>query len=116
MMKKDNWVVQLRKGVFEVAILSLISRKAMYGYEITQSLNELPSFEIPNGSIYPILNRLTKNDWAISYWEESIDGPKRKYYEITTEGNEILKERLHDYGEIYNTLLSLGKGDELTHG
>lgn len=106
-MKNDNWIIQLRKGVFEVAILSLINRKPMYGYEITSALNNLPAFEIANGSIYPILNRLTKNNWAISYWEESTDGPKRKYYQITKEGHEVLKERIEGYKEIYHVLITL---------
>lgn len=104
MKNKDNWIIQLRKGVFEIAILSLISNRPMYGYEITNSLNQIPIFQIPNGSIYPILNRITKNNWAIAYWEESQDGPKRKYYQITNEGNEILNNRLKDYQTVYNAL------------
>jgi PadR family transcriptional regulator, regulatory protein PadR len=111
MEKNDNWFIQLRKGVFEVAILSLISKKAKYGYEITSELNKIPAFQLPNGSIYPILGRLTKNGWALSYWEDSIDGPKRKYYEITTKGNDILKERLEGYKTIYDSILSLSKGE-----
>ncbi|KXY40033.1 DNA-binding protein [Bacillus cereus] len=109
-MKNDKWVVQLRKGVFEVAILSLISKKPMYGYEITSCLKKSTTFQIPNGSIYPILNRITENNWAVSYWEESKDGPKRKYYFITNEGREILINRFEDYEVVYQELQKLKNG------
>lgn len=111
MEKNDNFIIQLRKGVFDLAILSLISKQPMYGYEITNALQDIPVFHIPNGSIYPILNRITKNNWAVSYWEESGDGPKRKYYRITDEGREILNSRLHDYEAVYQALMLLAKGE-----
>ncbi|EOQ08922.1 MULTISPECIES: PadR family transcriptional regulator [unclassified Bacillus (in: firmicutes)] len=112
MEKNDNFIIQLRKGVFDLAILSLISKQPMYGYEITSALQDIPVFHIPNGSIYPILNRITKNNWAISYWEESGDGPKRKYYRITDEGREILHNRLDDYDAVYQALMLLAKGED----
>ena len=108
-MKNDTWIIQLRKGVFELAILSLINIRPMYGYEITSALNNIPAFEIANGSIYPILKRLTKNNWAISFWEDSIDGPKRKYYQINKEGSKVLKERMEEYKQVYDALMLLGK-------
>ncbi|PET36115.1 PadR family transcriptional regulator [Bacillus sp. AFS001701] len=111
-MEKDKWIIQLRKGVFELAVLSLINQKPMYGYEITNHLKGNAVFEIPNGSIYPILNRLTKNKWAITYWEDNIDSPKRKYYQITYEGILVLNERLKDYEDVYLALKSLGRKDK----
>ncbi|MGE6553055.1 PadR family transcriptional regulator [Bacillus mycoides] len=113
MKKNDNWIIQLRKGMLEIAILSLIHEKPMYGYEITSSLNKVPVFQIPNGSIYPILNRITKNNWVITYWKESNDGPKRKYYQITKEGTETLKERIEGYKEIYQALIKLKEGEKI---
>ncbi|MFT8319903.1 MAG: PadR family transcriptional regulator [Bacillus sp. (in: firmicutes)] len=109
MENNDNWIIQLRKGVFEIAILSLISQKSMYGYEITNALKKIPIFSIPSGTIYPILSRITKKNWAITYWEESQDGPKRKYYQITNEGNEILHNRLKDYEVVYKALTTLNR-------
>jgi PadR family transcriptional regulator PadR len=112
MENNDKWIIQLRKGIFEVAILSLISKQAKYGYKITSELNKFRAFQIPNGTIYPILNRLTKNAWATSYWEDPMEGPKRKYYQITPKGSEILKERLEGYNDIYHSLMTISKGDE----
>ncbi len=47
MEKNDNFIIQLRKGVFDLAILSLISKQPMYGYEITSALQDIPVFHIP---------------------------------------------------------------------
>lgn len=107
MENNDKWIIQIRKGVFEVAILSLLKSEAMYGYEITSELNKIPLFQLPNGSIYPILRRITKNNWATTYWEDSQDGPKRKYYKITEEGIKIVENRMLDYKHVYESLNSL---------
>lgn len=69
--------------------MSLISKQPMYGYEITSALQNIPVFHIPNGSIYPILNRITKNNWAISYWEESGDGPKENTIKLQMKGEKF---------------------------
>ena len=100
----DSWKLQLRKGLFEILILSFLDKKPMYGYEINHALNSIPEFQIPNGTIYPILQRLTKNEWAVFYWEESDSGPRRKYYKITEGGREVLKDRVEYYGSIHKIL------------
>lgn len=107
MDENDKWVIQLRKGVFEVAVLALISKRPMYGYQITRELKRTSVFEIPNGSIYPILRRITNNKWADVYWEDSEDGPKRKYYRITREGSEVLDYRFRSQKSVYEALVSL---------
>lgn len=109
MKNDDKWIIQIRKGIFEIAILTLINKRPMYGYEITNELNKIPVLSIPNGTIYPILNRLTKNNWAITYWKETNEGPKRKYYQITKEGSDILKERSEGFKEIFFALEQLEK-------
>lgn len=100
----DAWKVQLRKGIFELLILSLLDKKTMYGYEINLAINNIPEFDIPNGSIYPILQRLTKNEWVTFYWGESDNGPRRKYYQITEEGREVFRNRVDFYDSIYKIL------------
>ena len=76
--KNDNFIIQLRKGVFDLAILSLISKQPMYGYEITSALQDIPVFHIPNGSIYPILNRITKIIGLFPIGKSLVMGSKRK--------------------------------------
>lgn len=109
----DKWIIQLRKGVFELAILSLINDRPMYGYELTTNLKKFPMFELADGAIYPILKRLTKREWITFYWEESEGGPKRKYYQITEEGRRILNKRWIDYKEMYNSLQNIARGKNL---
>ncbi|WP_373869419.1 PadR family transcriptional regulator [Fictibacillus barbaricus] len=106
----DSWMVQLRKGTFELAILSLVKNQAMYGYEISSALKQLPVFAISEGAIYPILKRMTEKGWIDFYWEDSLEGPRRKYYQITKEGSLILADRIEKYKEIYEALLLLGEG------
>lgn len=108
----DKWIVQLRKGTFELAILSLISRLPMYGYEISTSLKEEPVFAISEGAIYPILKRMTNKGWIEFFWQDSEEGPRRKYYQITEEGRLILTERLQKHQEVYEALMFLGKDKE----
>lgn len=106
----DKWIVQLRKGVFELAILLLINQRPMYGYELTSGLKSLPLFELADGAIYPILKRLTKQGWITFYWADSEGGPKRKYYQITDEGKEIVEKRWQDYQSMYEALKGMTGG------
>ncbi|MGW8264429.1 PadR family transcriptional regulator, partial [Bacillus sp. LR--39] len=55
----DRWIVQFRKGIFELAILSLLRSKPMYGYELTSSLKTTSALALSEGAIYPILKRMT---------------------------------------------------------
>ncbi|MGL5347239.1 MAG: PadR family transcriptional regulator [Peptostreptococcaceae bacterium] len=75
---------QFRKGVLEICVLTLISKKDMYGYEIVQNISRV--MEVNEGTIYPILRRLTKEGYFETYILESNEGPARKYYKITPEG------------------------------
>lgn len=59
----DRWIVQFRKGIFELAILSLLRSKPMYGYELTSSLKTTSALAISEGAIYPILKRMTEKGW-----------------------------------------------------
>jgi PadR family transcriptional regulator, regulatory protein PadR len=108
----DKWMVQLRKGTFELAILSLIHSRPMYGYEISAALKKTSHvFAISEGAIYPILRRMKEKGLIESFWEESVDGPRRKYYQITLEGSEILNDRSDQFKEIYDALALLRGGE-----
>lgn len=105
----DKWGIQLKKGLYEIVILSLLKSKPAYGYEISKSLKEIPGMAISEGAIYPILKRMSKNGWITFYWDESLEGPRRKYYEVTTEGVTLLESRLEQYKSMYEILLSINK-------
>ncbi len=90
-MKIENTKAQMRKGVLEFCILSILQRGDAYTNEILSSLKDAKLLVV-EGTIYPLLTRL-KNAGLLSYrWEESKSGPPRKYYEITETGNLFLKE------------------------
>ncbi len=90
-MNIDNIKAQMRKGMLEYCILLIIKQKRVYTNDI---INELKAAEliVVEGTLYPLLTRL-KNDGYLNYmWEESTQGPPRKYYELSENGFELLTE------------------------
>ncbi len=90
-MKIENAKAQMRKGVLEYCILSVLSRGDAYASDIIDDMKEARMIVV-EGTLYPLLTRL-KNSGLLSYrWEESTQGPPRKYYELTDRGTEFLNE------------------------
>ncbi|NPA44432.1 MAG: PadR family transcriptional regulator [Chlorobi bacterium] len=90
-MKIENVKAQMRKGILEFCILSILSEKDAYASDIIKKLKEAELIVV-EGTIYPLLTR-QKNSGLLSYrWEESTQGPPRKYYIITEKGKDALKE------------------------
>lgn len=82
---------QMRKGVLELCILSILSQGDAYPTEIIDKLKET-KLVVVEGTLYPLLTRL-KNAALLGYrWEESTSGPPRKYYKLTETGEQYLKE------------------------
>ena len=85
----ENIKSQMRKGILEYCILSIISRQEVYTSDILVSLHKADLLVV-EGTLYPLLSRL-KNNGLLKYrWQESTDGPPRKYYTLTDEGVNIL--------------------------
>lgn len=90
-MNIENTKAQMRKGILEFCILSVLNKKEAYTSEILNSLKN-SELLVLEGTIYPLLTRL-KNEGLLDYrWEESNSGPPRKYYELTPEGYYFLEE------------------------
>jgi|TARA_Y100000385_G_C13085916_1_gene636375 PadR family transcriptional regulator PadR len=90
-MKLENTKAQMRKGVLEFCILSVLEPKDAYVAEILETLKDAKMLVV-EGTIYPLLTRL-KNSGLLQYrWEESPTGPPRKYYGLTESGKLFLKE------------------------
>lgn len=85
---------QFNKGVIEMCVLALVRQRDFYGYELVETISK--KIEISEGTIYPILRRLTQEKFFETYLRESSEGPPRKYYKMTTEGraetDKLLKE------------------------
>ena len=90
-MRLENTKAQMRKGILEYCILSILSDKDAYTSEILKILKDAELLVV-EGTIYPLLTRL-KNAGLLAYrWEESSSGPPRKYYSLTETGKLFLKE------------------------
>ena len=98
-MKIENTKAQMRKGVLEYCILSVLKDKDAYVAEILSTLKDAKLLVV-EGTIYPLLTRL-KNAGLLNYrWEESTSGPPRKYYGLTETGRLFLKELTTTWDEL----------------
>lgn len=98
-MKIENTKAQMRKGVLEYCILLVLDGKPLYASNIIQLLKESKMIVV-EGTLYPLLTRL-KNAGLLAYqWEESTQGPPRKYYELTETGRSFLIELEGSWGDL----------------
>ncbi|MCR2784301.1 MULTISPECIES: PadR family transcriptional regulator [unclassified Microbacterium] len=89
-MPTSDRVVQLRKGVLELAILAVLGREECYAIEIIERLNAYPALTATPGTVYPLLARLDKSGLVGTRWAEAAGGPPRKYYRLTPAGRDSL--------------------------
>ena len=93
---------QLLKGVLEGCVLEIISQKPIYGYELIQSLKEMGFDKIVAGTVYPLLQKLEKQEVIRGEMRPSPDGPDRKYFSLSNAG----KERLEEFWNQWQDLVS----------
>ncbi len=98
-MNLENTQAQMRKGVLEYCILSILNNGEAYPSEIIEKL-KAGKLIVVEGTLYPLLTRL-KNAELLSYrWEESTSGPPRKYYQLTEKGTRFLNELVTTWNEL----------------
>jgi PadR family transcriptional regulator PadR len=111
-MKAENAKAQMRKGILEYCILSILEQGDAYASDIINKLRE-SQLIVVEGTLYPLLTR-QKNSGLLSYrWEESTQGPPRKYYELTQEGREFLKELDSAWTELVDAIQAIKTSDKL---
>ncbi len=99
----DNVKSQMRKGVLEYCILSILNNNDAYASELIAELKDAKMIVV-EGTLYPLLTR-QKNQGLLSYrWEESPQGPPRKYYSITDKGKELLQDMDQAWQEVVETI------------
>ena len=101
--------IQFKKGVLELCVLELVSRKDYYGYELVQEISR--DIDISEGALYPILRRLSKDGIFETYLEESDGGAPRKYYRITESGKQradAVRLEWEDFQERVGRILDRG--------
>ncbi len=102
-MDIENSKAQMRKGILEYCILSIISRNEIYASDILDVLKQAKLIVV-EGTLYPLLTRL-KNDGLLDYsWQESTMGPPRKYYTLTKAGTTFLKALDATWDELLNSV------------
>lgn len=102
-MNIENTKAQMRKGVLEYCILSVLRSGEAYTSEILDTLKNAKLLVV-EGTIYPLLTRL-KNDGLLTYrWEESTSGPPRKYYGLTEDGQHFLAGLHETWMELSNAV------------
>ena len=112
-MSEENVKAQLRKGILEYCILAIISREDSYAPKIIAELKQAQMIVV-EGTLYPILTR-QKNAGLLTYrWEESPQGPPRKYYTLTEKGREYLAALDEAWDELVKQIGTIrhGKKDE----
>ena len=105
-MNLENTKAQMRKGILEYCILLTLSKKPSYASDIIAEM-KIAQMIVVEGTLYPLLTRL-KNDGYLSYrWEESVQGPPRKYYELTENGKLFLNELDLAWSELVEAISQL---------
>lgn len=102
-MNAENVKSQMRKGILEYCILLLLKKESAYTSDIIQKLQEAKLIVV-EGTLYPLLTRL-KNGGLLGYqWVESTQGPPRKYYSLTEQGEAFLLELENSWQELNDTI------------
>ncbi len=92
--------IQFKKGVLELCVLSQLSKKDFYGYELVENISKYVL--ISKGTIYPLLRRFRTDGYVTTYLEESKEGPPRKYYCLTENGREVLEKLEREWNTFVN--------------
>ncbi len=100
---------QFKKGVLELIVLQIVSKKDMYGYELVEEVSK--AVEVNEGTIYPLLKRLTNDHYFDAYIQESSEGPPRKYYHLTVLGKAQLNGLAKEWKEFYDSVNQFMKGE-----
>ncbi len=102
-MKIENTKAQMRKGVLEYCILLVLDGKPLYASDIIKGLKEAKMIVV-EGTLYPLLTRLKNTGFLAYRWEESTQGPPRKYYELTDSGRKFLSELEESWTELVDAV------------
>ena len=105
----ENKIKQLRKGVFELMILKTLEKQNHYGYSLIKSITTADQAAINEGTIYPLLSRLAKEELVFTEWVESSQGPPRKYYRLSTKGKGVLARLNEEFEKLTRMVNSINK-------
>ena len=113
-MNTENTKAQMRKGILEFCILSLINEKEMYVSDLIDELKK-GKLDVVEGTLYPLLTRLKNGEFLSYRWEESTGGPPRKYYQLTEKGKLFLAELQKTWNELTDSVNQITKNNNPTN-
>ena len=99
--------VQFKKGVLEMVVLAAVKEKDMYGYELVAEVSKV--LDVNEGTIYPLLKRLTNEKYFDTYLRESTEGPPRKYYHLTQWGQQYMQELIGEWQQMQSSVCTFLK-------
>jgi len=102
--------IQYKKGVIELCVLSLLNKKDMYGYELSDFISK--HIDISDGTVYPILRKLKSDGLLKTYLLEESGGPPRKYYSLTQTGREQFKLNSKEWLSFTEVVNKIIKGEK----
>jgi PadR family transcriptional regulator PadR len=105
----DQSETQMRKGMLVYCVLLLCREGKVYSSEIINRLHEAELIVV-EGTLYPLLNRLARDQILAYEWQESEQGPPRKYYSLTEDGRTLLKQLHQTYHRLHMSIKTLEKG------
>ncbi|RTE85498.1 MULTISPECIES: PadR family transcriptional regulator [Gammaproteobacteria] len=82
----EKWDVQLRKGSLELVVLAALKDRNVYGLELLKSLHQFESMQLTEGTLYPLLDRLKRDELVAANWVQEGESRPRKYYQLTQKG------------------------------
>lgn len=101
--------IQFKKGVLELLVFALLKDRDHYGYEMVEKISK--HIDISEGTIYPLLRRLSNDGYVSTYLEESQSGPPRKYYTLTSLGFEQYEDQIEEWYEFINSVNEILRGE-----
>jgi PadR family transcriptional regulator, regulatory protein PadR len=116
---QDKWQVQLRKGALELVILAALRERPVYGLALLRHLQRLPTTAITEGTLYPLLDRLKRDELVSANWVQEGETRPRKYYQLTPKGVHKLAALTRAWQQSVtdiNTLLTLSVDAALPTG
>jgi PadR family transcriptional regulator, regulatory protein PadR len=102
----ENIKSQMKKGVMELCVLSIIHTQEAYPGDVIEGMSNV-GIDVPEGTLYPILTRLKNAGYLQYQWVESTEGPPRKYFSLTTEGKGYLKQLKKGWAEFASSINQL---------
>ena len=105
----QKWKSQVKKGTLAFIVLNVLKNNEFYGYELIEEIRKHTEIEIAEGTLYPLMNRLKKEELVSSKWVEQSSGIPRKYYLLTDIGNNTLNEMKKYWENLENAIKNIIK-------